>query len=133
MTLSQLADIATIIASLLAVLGVGWLVFVQIRRHRRVKEDYGNLCEQMQRSVESQWKQVDQSIAEAKRLPESPSIERIELFIRVLGRQLADISSDLMILQLIALASFLRQHDADEEVAALLADWKLRSPITRRK
>ena len=50
----------------------------------------------------------------------------------LLGQHLDCISSQLEVLQFIGLADFLRQHDADEEVASLLADWKLRSPITRR-
>ena len=47
MSLSELADVATLAVSIVAVLGVGWLVYVRIRRHRRVQEDYEVLCEKL--------------------------------------------------------------------------------------
>ena len=133
MTLANWADVTTIAASILVVLGIGWLVFVQIRRHRRFQEDYEFLCEHMKNSVDAHNEAVDQSINEIRQLAGAPETERIAALITVIMRQLGEISSELQTLQLIALADYFRQQDSDEEVTSLLANWKLRSPITRRE
>ena len=137
MTLADWADVTTITASALAVLGIGWLVFVRIRRHRRFKEDYEYLCTELKRMVDEHNEAVEKSFEEVKKLSATgkpiSTIERIEASISLMIGQLDDISSHLRYLQNISLAEYFRQHDADEEVASLLTNWKLRSPITRRE
>ena len=130
MSLADWADVATITVSILAVLGIGWLVVVRIRRHRRFQEDYEFLCTQIKASVKLNNELAEALTAFTQQLPESG---RVELLIALIGQHLDYMSSQLTNLQFIGLADFFRQHDADEEVASLLADWKLRSPITRRE
>ena len=133
MTLADWADVATISASILAVLGIGWLVFVQIRRHRRFQQDYEFLCKKIRSSVDAKNEAIEEALNELKQVTQPSVLERIELIGTCIGGQLDGISSDLQNLQLIAMADYLRQQDADEEVTSLLANWKFRSPITRRK
>ena len=137
MTLADWADVTTITASALAVLGIGWLVFVRIRRHRRFNEDYEYLCAELKRLVDEHNEAVEKSLEEIKKLSATgkpiSTIERIEASISLMIGQLDDISSHLRYLQNISLAEYFRQHDADEEVASLLTNWKLRSPIIRRE
>ena len=137
MTLADWADVATITASALAVLGIGWLVFVRIRRHRRFKEDYEFLCTAIKRSVDEHNEAVEKSIEEIKELSATgkpiSTIERNEWRFSIIIGQLDDILSHLRNLQFISLAEYFRQQDTDEEVASLLTNWKLRSPITRRE
>ena len=132
MSLSELADVATLAVSIVAVLGVGWLVYVRIRRHRRVQEDYEVLCEKLKEHGELYDDVLGKSITEFSQGQPKSHDQRVEILMALLGQHLDCISSQLEVLQFIGLADFLRQHDADEEVASLLADWKLRSPITRR-
>ena len=64
MSLSELADVATLAVSIVAVLGVGWLVYVRIRRHRRVQEDYEVLCEKLKSTANSYDDVLGKSITE---------------------------------------------------------------------
>ena len=133
MSLSELADVATLAVSIVAVLGVGWLVYVRIRRHRRVQEDYEVLCEKLKDTRNYYDNVLGKSITEFTQGQPKSHDQRVEVLISLLGQHLDCISSQLQVLQFIGLAIYFRQHDADEEVATLLANWKLRWPITRRE
>ena len=131
MTLADWADVATIAASILAVLGVGWLVFVQVRRHRSAREDFEVLITKAKSSNEA-GREVGEALtklmSESHKVPPS-----IEVIASVIGMHLDYMSSQLEVLQLIGMADYLRQYNDDERIASLLANWKLRSPITRRE
>lgn len=129
MTLSEVADLATIVASLLAVVGVGWLVFVQIRRHRRVRKDVKFLRDAFGRALE-----LESKTTEAIRLLEQTTGEdRANALLESVAMRIHQAAAQLLLLQVNAIMLLARQHDADQEVANLLADWKLRSPITRER
>ena len=132
MSLSEWADIATVMASILAVLGLGWLVFIQIKRHRQVREDLELLKEQWKESSGLYDELMDALIAFVKD-PSTSHTERIERYVLFVLQHLNYVSSQLNLLHLVGMAEYLRKHVADEEVASLLAEWKLRSPITRQE
>ena len=126
MLLSELADLATVVATILALLGVGWLIFIQIKRHRQMQEDLEFIVERWKES----WTLYD-SVLEMMKSDASPPAhwERIALVLAHLNY----ISSQLDLLLQVNLAGYLSKHIADEEAASLLAEWKFRSPITRRE
>lgn len=125
MSLSELADLATVAATTLAVLGVGWLIFVHIKRHRQVKEDLEFIVER--------WKEsgaLYDDVFEVMKSDKTPAqLERIA----VVWAHLNYISSQLDLLLQVSMAEYLRKHVSDEQVASFLAEWKLRSPIVRRR
>ena len=129
MSLSEWADIATIAASALAVLGIGWLIYIHLKRHQKVWEDYKVIVEEMKGTTEYA-KELHESIP--RPLPESHD-KRLEWFIVRLASELEIISMQLRTLQLIGMAQFFRRYDADEEIASILTKWELRSPITRKE
>ena len=71
---------------------------------------------------------VDEAEESAEQVAEP---ERVEALFRCMLMRLDQISTELMAMQVVGVIQLARQHDADEEVANLLAGWRLRSPITR--
>ena len=128
MSLSDVADLATIVASILAALGVSWLVYVQRKRHQRVQKDLDTILNQVERSLETN----EGLLTSIEALDESDE----EVSLSLIAQQLSHMSVQLTILQHIGVVSFLRKYEADREVASLLSklsDWELRSPVTRRE
>ena len=122
MEFAKAADIATIIASILAVIGVAWLVWTSVRRHRKVQEDYGIILDEMKR-VTADSEDLDAAVKESIPLPDTHEM-RVALLLTLLGRHLDLMSLQLYVLQLTSMGNFLRQHDAEEDMASLLTGWK---------
>ena len=107
--------------------GVGWLVFVQVRRHKRVREDLEFLHEQYGGLLK-----MENQLRKATELAEQlEGADRGGALSQGTRRRLVHISLQLLLLQSTNTIQLARQHDADQEAAKLLAEWRLRSPITR--
>ena len=108
MSLSDWADWFTIAASLLAVVGVGWLVFVQIRRHKRVKVELKQLKAIFVHQMAVDEK-LDAAIESAFEAAEPEGSEKLS---RMLLVRLSMTSAQLMGVQAIGITQLARQHAA---------------------
>ncbi len=120
-------------ASGLAILGIGWLVFTQIRRRQRAKADREYMYTRFKSALKAgeHWRQ---SVNLADLPPPGTNAEaRLEVYLDLIGLHLTYISAQLGLLLIIDTCDFRRRADDDTEFASLLANWEWRSPITRRE
>ena len=67
----------------------------------------------------------------ARKATQFPKEDRADALSECILRRLNGMSLQLFSMQVAGVMELARDHDADREVAALLADWQFRSPITR--
>ena len=131
MELSDWADVATIAATIIAVLGVGWLVFVQVRRQRRDSE-YQKLLDTTLKKFTDDFAAFRGAAASIpERAPSNLQLEDVQF--ASIALHLNQISNQLLTLIVISAIDLARKSETDTELGSLLAEWKLRSPIVRKE